>query len=156
MHQWLQYKRTVNTVYKVNDDDQFWQAVLHSIYSQTCPCSHLYKAVWPSSHLYKAVWPSSHLYKAVWPSSHLYKAVTCIKRSPFSCPVVEHFIWIDPLLRGSLSYKATLSLSKRWPLNTGLTSIYPVFRFYIEIESHEIAIICLKLSTTSWFYFNLL
>jgi len=20
--------------------------------------------------------------------------VTCIKRSPFSCPVIEHFIWI--------------------------------------------------------------
>ena len=28
------------------------------------------------------------------------QAVTCIKRSPFSCPVIENFIWIQPLLRG--------------------------------------------------------
>jgi hypothetical protein len=55
------------------------------------------------------------------------RAVTSIKQSPvlkghiFSCPVVEHFIWIEPLLRGHLSYKANFSLSQRWPLNTGLT-----------------------------------
>ena len=47
--------------------------------------------------------------------------VTCIERSPFSCPVTENFIWNEPLLRGHLSYKATFSLSQRWPLNTGLT-----------------------------------
>ena len=29
-------------------------------------------------------------------------AVTCIKRSSFSCPVVENFIWIEPLSRGHL------------------------------------------------------
>ena len=29
--------------------------------------------------------------------------VTCIKRSPFSSPVVDNFIWIEPLLRGHLS-----------------------------------------------------
>jgi hypothetical protein len=45
----------------------------------------------------------------------------CIKRPPFSCPVIEHFIWIEPLLRGHLSNKATISLSQWWPLNTGLT-----------------------------------
>ena len=27
-------------------------------------------------------------------------AVACIKRSPFSCPVIENFIWIEPVLRG--------------------------------------------------------
>jgi hypothetical protein len=43
-------------------------------------------------------------------SSHLY----------FSYPVIENFIWIEPLLRGHLSYKATFSLSQRWSLNTGL------------------------------------
>ena len=48
-------------------------------------------------------------------------AVTCIKRSHFSCPVIENFIWIEPLLRCHLSYKATFSLSQRWPLDTGLT-----------------------------------
>jgi hypothetical protein len=48
-------------------------------------------------------------------------AITSIKQSPFSCPVIENFIWIEPLLRGHLSYKATISLSQRWPLNTGLT-----------------------------------
>ena len=62
-----------------------------SIYSQTCPCS------------------------------HIYKVVTCIKRSHFSCPFIEDFIWIEPLLRGHLSYTATFFLSLRWPLNTGLT-----------------------------------
>ena len=34
---------------------------------------------------------------------------------------MEHFISIEPLLRGHLSYKATFSLFQRWPLNTGLT-----------------------------------
>ena len=42
--------------------------------------------------------------------------------SLFSCPIIENFIWIDPLLRGHLSYKATFSLSQRWLLNTGLTT----------------------------------
>ena len=40
-------------------------------------------------------------------------AVTCIKRSQVSCPVIEKFICIEPLLRGHLSYKATFSLSQR-------------------------------------------
>ena len=34
---------------------------------------------------------------------------------------IENYIWIETLLRGHLSYKATLSLSQRWPLNRGLT-----------------------------------
>ena len=48
-------------------------------------------------------------------SSHLYLKVT------FSCPVIEHFKWIQPLLKGHLSYKATFFLSQMWPLNTGWT-----------------------------------
>jgi imidazoleglycerol phosphate synthase glutamine amidotransferase subunit HisH len=51
-------------------------------------------------------------------------AVTCIKRSHVSCLVIENFIWIEPLLRGHLSYQAIFSLSQRWPLNTGLTIIH--------------------------------
>jgi hypothetical protein len=47
--------------------------------------------------------------------------VTCIKRSPFSCPIIENFIWIESLLRGHLSYNVTFSFSQRWPLKTGLT-----------------------------------
>ena len=47
----------------------------------------------------------------------------CIKRSPFSCPIITFFIWVEPLLRGHLSYKATFSWSHGWPLNTGL-SVY--------------------------------
>ena len=47
--------------------------------------------------------------------------VTSIKRSHFSCPLIEHFIWIEPLLGGHLSYKATFSWSQEWPLNTSLT-----------------------------------
>ena len=31
----------------------------------------------------------------------------CIKRSPFYCPVVENFNWIQSLLRGHLSYRIT-------------------------------------------------
>ena len=47
--------------------------------------------------------------------------VTCIKRSLFSCLVIENFIWIETLLRGHLSYKAIFPLSQWWPVNTGLT-----------------------------------
>jgi hypothetical protein len=43
------------------------------------------------------------------------------RRSHFSCPVIENVIWIEPLLRGHLSYKATFCLSQMWPFNTGLT-----------------------------------
>ena len=50
-------------------------------------------------------------------------AVTCIKRSHFSCPDIENFIWIEPFVRGHLSYKATFSWSEKWPLNTGLTLV---------------------------------
>jgi hypothetical protein len=45
--------------------------------------------------------------------------VTCIKRSPFSCPVIENFICIEPLLRGFLFYKADLSQS--WRKSSDLT-----------------------------------
>ena len=51
-------------------------------------------------------------------------AVTSIKQSPFSSPVIENFIWIKPLLRGHLSYKATFSLFRMWPLNTALTLLF--------------------------------
>jgi hypothetical protein len=61
------------------------------------------------------------IYSKTCPCDHLYQAVTCIKRSPFSCPVIDNFIWIEPLLRGHLSYKTTSSLFQRWPLNTGLS-----------------------------------
>ena len=53
-------------------------------------------------------------------------AVTCIKKSFFSCPLIENFIWIKPLLRSHLSYKATFFFLQRWPLNTGLTRLFNV------------------------------
>jgi hypothetical protein len=49
-------------------------------------------------------------------SSHLY-----------SCHVIENYIWIEPLLIGHLSYKATFYLSHRWPLYTGLIVLYYVY-----------------------------
>ena len=52
---------------------------------------------------------------------HLYSAVTCIKWSSLSCPVIENVIWIEPDLRGHLSYKVIYYLFQRWPLNTRLT-----------------------------------
>ena len=57
------------------------------------------------------------------PSLQLWYKVSIFStvKSPFSCPVIENFVWIEPLLRGHLSYKATFYLSHRWLLNTGLT-----------------------------------
>ena len=68
-------------------------------------------------HLRSHVW--SQNYSQTCPCGHLYLAVT------FSFPVIECFIWIGPLLRDHLSYKATFSLSQRWPLNKGLT-VFPL------------------------------
>jgi dipeptide/tripeptide permease len=45
--------------------------------------------------------------------------VSCCKKH--KC--IENFIWNEPLLRGHPSYKATFSLSQRWPPNTGLTTV---------------------------------
>ena len=42
----------------------------------------------------------------------------------------ENFIWIKPVLRGHLSYKATLSLSQQWPLITGLT----VYTYFLSLK----------------------
>ena len=78
-------------MYSLTDSRQIYTKSLFDKYSQTCLCG------------------------------HLYLAVTCIKRSPFPCPVIDNFIWIEPLLRGHLSYVATFSLTQRLPLNTGLT-----------------------------------
>ena len=68
--------------------------------------------------------------------------ITCFKRSPYSCPVIENFKWIEPLLRGHLSYKTTSSLSWRWPLNTGLTEV----ESDVECSIWHIILIRLKLS----------
>ena len=68
--------------------------------------------------------PHSFIFSCKFSSTQICRfahVVTCIKRSPFSCPVIDNFIWIEPLSRDHLSYKATFSLFQRWPLNTGLT-----------------------------------
>ena len=49
------------------------------------------------------------------------RAVTSIKRSTFSCPVIENFILIEPLLN-HLQYKATFSLSQIKTQETSITS----------------------------------
>jgi len=59
-------------------------------------------------------------------SSHLYLKVT------FLCPVIENFIWIEPLFRGHLSYSTSFSLSDKWPLNTGLTIIVTIWTDIFE------------------------
>jgi len=41
---------------------------------------------------------SHSTYSQACPWGHLYKAVACSKRSPFSCQIIENFIWIEPLL----------------------------------------------------------
>ena len=53
-------------------------------------------------------------------SSHL-----CLKVT-FPWPVIENLIWIEPLLRCHLFYKATFSLSQRWPAN-----LLPLFLCHI-------------------------
>jgi len=88
-------------------------------------------------------------------------AVTCIKR-PISCCVVEHFIWIEPLLRGHLSYKATFSLYQRsWPLNTGLTVcwmiwgeswLFVLFLFLFFLEGGLILVELLTITVKTFFY----
>ena len=71
---------------------------------------------------YKVLKYRGTMYNQTCPWGHLYYAVTYIERSPVYCPVIENIIWIEPLLIGYLSYKATFSLFQRsWPLNTGLT-----------------------------------
>ena len=55
-------------------------------------------------------------------------AITSIKQSLFSCPVIENFIGIEPILRGYLSYKATFSMSQSWPLNTVLTVLVHIIQ----------------------------
>jgi hypothetical protein len=77
-----------------------------------------------------------YIYSQSCPSSHLYKAVTCIRRSHFSFAVIENFIWIKPILRGHLSYKATFSSSWGWPLYTGLT-IVNVTSYVISVINCE-------------------
>ena len=69
-------------------------------------------------------------------------AVTCIRKSPFSSPVIEYFIWIEPLLRGHLCCKASFSLSQRWPLNTGLT-VYKKKLLHARMDGSKCGLWCL-------------
>ena len=50
--------------------------------------------------------------------------IDCIKKSRLSCTVTDKCIWIKDILRNHLSCEATFPLSKRWPLNTGLTNTH--------------------------------
>jgi hypothetical protein len=65
-------------------------------------------------------------------------AVTCIKRSPFSCPIIENFIWIESLLRGHLSYKAIflcpkgdLLMYNRVPWDKKTERVYDTLIFFL-------------------------
>jgi hypothetical protein len=62
--------------------------------------------------------------------------ITFIKQSPVSkghilCLVSDNAIWIEPVLRGNLSYKVTFPLPQKWLLNTGLTIFYIHFMHVI-------------------------
>jgi hypothetical protein len=60
-------------------------------------------------------------------SRHIFLfTVLCILVSRYNdkhALILANFIWLKPFLRGHLSYKATFSLSQRWPLNTGMTVV---------------------------------
>jgi len=75
--------------------------------------------------LYQVEFCNNFLGKTEYTTVKPVHTVTCVKRSPFSCPVIENFIWIEPILRGHLSYKATFSFFQRWPFNTGFTVLWP-------------------------------
>jgi len=102
----LYNSKLINTL-QISWNIKYIQICIKKKHLITCTC------------IYKLQGHSSK-YSQTCPCGHLYLAATCIKRSPFSCPVIDNFIWIEPLLRGHLSYKATFSLSNRWPLNSGL------------------------------------
>jgi hypothetical protein len=53
--------------------------------------------------------------------------------SPYSCLLLGNYISIEPLLRDHMSYKATLSLSQRWPLKRGLTARTLSLFFSVQI-----------------------
>ena len=60
-------------------------------------------------------------------------AVTCLKRSHFSCPVIEHFIWNwTSFKRSSVLKYHFFSFSQRWSLNTGLTTYFFVWYYFSE------------------------
>ena len=78
--------------------------------------------------------------------------VTCIKRSHFSCLVIDNFIWIEPLLRGHLTYKDTFPLSQRWPLYTGLAVF--VFRLVSCQMLHTTGVVKLHSFSPVWTIFS--
>jgi hypothetical protein len=92
-----------------------------------------------------------------------YYSQTCTMQSPvlkghlFLFPVIENFIWKEPLLRVHLSYKTTFSLSQMWPLNTGLTEYIPYMYLPIYMWTPHI---CLSTEhencavTYSWLQFQ--
>ena len=78
-------------------------------YSETCQCGHLYQA--------DTCINQTHLLKG-----HLFLVLSLNISYE-----LQHFYW------GHLSYKATFSLSQRWPLDTGLT----VFIYWVYyVNSH--------------------
>jgi hypothetical protein len=69
--------------------------------------------------LYVYTWRFLMCYLVTEPTPHTVKpvhAVTSIKRSTFSCPIIENSIWIEPLLRGHLSYKISIFCPRGDPL----------------------------------------
>ena len=86
-------------------------------------------------------------------------AVTSIKQSPvlkshlFLVLSWINVIWLESLLRGHLSYKATFSLSKPWPLNTGLTVHVCHHRTYLTyILIHSSVLYLLKFENIYGFF----
>jgi hypothetical protein len=52
---------------------------------------------------------------------------------------MKNFIWIEPLLRGPLSYKVTFFLSQRWPLNTNNC---PLWSYTINAPCNNLVSFC--------------
>ena len=86
-----------------------WQTFSHNVVWITphTDCRGSYKCNYDHDHDGPSIrtdcGPTSVNHSQIWSCGHLYQAVTCIKRSPFSCPLIENFLWIEHLLRGHLS-----------------------------------------------------
>ena len=78
------------------------------------------------------------------PCDHPIKQSPVLTVHPFHCPVIENFIWIEPLFNISTCLiRPLFSLFQMWPLNTGLTLYWPQLQYLWIVHIH----FCIQVST---------
>ena len=101
------YKKCIKT----NDKGQIIWYINISIF-KIYYSSYWYDSLYLISFFYLYIQYMWKKYSQTCPCGHLYYAATCIKWSPFSCPIIENFMWIEPLLGGHLFYKTNFLCPK--------------------------------------------